>query len=212
MPCDKNCVVCLLKEREKKLSRRDRALINEQDHIRCKPKKSACDLRVEFRKLWSEHAIYTKFFIISVLADIPDADLLAARLLRNQVDIGNFLKPFIGEVKGDEITKLLQEHILAAAAAVAAVKSGDQQAINEAVERLFQNSREVSLAISSLNPRKLPLDEVLHHFNEHVQFVIDMTVARSKGEFEKDIQLFDAYYAQILEFSDFILQGVIADC
>lgn len=45
-----------------------------------------CNTRIEFRKLWSEHAIYTKFYIISVLANISDANLIAERLLQNQQD------------------------------------------------------------------------------------------------------------------------------
>ena len=177
-----------------------------------KERKSECDLRVEFRKLWSEHAIYTKFYIISVLADIPDAPLLAARLLQNQVDIGNFLKPFIGVTRGNRVAELLQEHILAAAGAVAAVKSGNQRAINSAVNKVFQNSRKVSAFLSKLNPKKLPFEVVLEHFNEHNQFVIDMTVARANGQFAKDIKLFDAYYAQILEFADLLLNGVLSKC
>lgn len=174
-----------------------------------KERKSECELRVEFRKLWSEHAIYTKFYIISVLADIPDAQLLANRLLQNQVDIGNFLKQFIGKVRGNKVAELLQEHILAAAGAINAVKSGNQRAIESAVNKVFQNSRKVSKFLSSLNPEKLPFSVVLEHFNEHNQFVIDMTVARSQGEFAKDIKLFDLYYAQILEFADLLLNGVI---
>lgn len=179
----------------------------DKDARKCE-KKCACELRVEFRKLWSEHAIYTKFYIISVLANIPDANLLAQRLLRNQDDIGNFLECFIGKDKGDKVAKLLKEHILAAAAAIAAVKSGNQGKIDEATDKLFQNSRKVAHFLSSLNPHRLPFRVVLDHFNEHNQFVIDMTVARSKKEFAKDIKLFDAYYAQILDFPDLVLEGV----
>ena len=171
-----------------------------------------CCLRVEFRKLWSEHAIYTKFFVNSVLANIPDADLLAARLLENQDDIGNFVKKFVSVSNGNTLTKLLQQHILAAAAAVKAVKSGNQQVIDDAVRKVFQNSREVSSFISSLNPNKLPFKVVLKHFDEHNQFVIDMTVARNSGNFEKDIKLFDAYYSQILDFSDLLLKGLVTRC
>ena len=105
-----------------------------------------CELRIEFffRKLWSEHGVYTKFYINSVLGNIPDADLIAARLLRNQQDIGNFTKQFIGTNRGNALAELLKQHILAAAGAVNAVKSGNQTDINNAVAKVFQNSRKVS--------------------------------------------------------------------
>ena len=147
-----------------------------------------------------------------MLANISDANLIAERLLQNQQDIGDFVKPCIGTSKGNRLTTLLKEHILAAAGAIQAVKNGNQQAIDEAVDKVFQNSRQVSAFISDLNPRKLPFKEVLDHFNQHNQYVIDMTVARSKGEFAKDIKLFDEYYAQILEFSDFVLNGLVDKC
>lgn len=167
-----------------------------------------CNQRVKFRKLWSEHAIYTRFFIISTLANIPDTDLIAARLLRNQVDIGNFVKPFVGINNGKKLTKLLQEHIKAAAAAINAVKSENEKAINAAVANVFQNSQKVSAFISKLNPKKLPYDIILEHFNQHNQYVIDMTVVRSQGDFATDIKIFDLYYSQILKFSDLILSGL----
>jgi hypothetical protein len=185
-------------------------------------------LRTEFRKLWSEHAIYTKFYINSVLGNIPDAKLIAARLLRNQVDIGNFTKQFTGESKGNILARLLQQHILAAANAVNAVKSGKhipgcvtwerfirsgkQQAITDAVNKVFQNSRKVSHFISNLNPCKLPFKVVLHHFNQHNQYVIDMSLTRKNGDFEKDIQIFDTYYTQLLDFADLFLNGLVDGC
>jgi hypothetical protein len=169
-------------------------------------------LRSEFRKLWSEHAVYTRFYIISVLGNLPDVNVVTARLLQNQIDIGNFTKQFIGEFKGNRLTKLLQQHILAAAAAVSAVKSGNQQAIADAVEQVFQNSRKVSHFISNLNPEFLPFKTILHHFNKHNQFVIDMTIARNNNDFERDIQIYDAYYNQILEFADLVLFGLVDGC
>ena len=203
---------CCDELRKFRFTKHERKLIFGDDKKHCDDKKndSECDLRVDFRELWGIHAIYTKFFIISVLASIPDADLLAARLLRNQDEIGDFVGRFVGEGRGNRLAQLLREHILAAAGAITAVKGGNQQEIDAAVQKVFENSREVSAFISSLNPKKLPFRVVLDHFNEHNQFVIDMTVARKNNDFAKDIELFDLYYAQILRFSDLILNGIIS--
>lgn len=173
---------------------------------------SECDLRVAFRKLWSEHAIYTKFFIISVLAGIPDADLLATRLLKNQDDIGDFLKPYIGENKGNQLAQALKSHILAAANVIVAVRDGNQAAIDAAIITLFINSNQVATFISSLDPCKLPFNVIKAHFDQHNQFVIDMTIARKNGNFAEDIRLFDLYYAQILHFADLLFDGLIRPC
>jgi hypothetical protein len=41
------------------------------------------------RKLWEDHIIWTRVFIISARADLPDKAAATDRLLQNQVDIGN---------------------------------------------------------------------------------------------------------------------------
>ena len=54
---------------------------------------SVVDLRNAMRQLWEEHIVYTRNFIISALAGLDDTDKIAERLLRNQDDIGNAIKP-----------------------------------------------------------------------------------------------------------------------
>jgi len=52
------------------------------------------DLRLGMRKLWEDHIVYTRNYIISALAGLGDADAVAQRLLKNQDDIGDAIKPF----------------------------------------------------------------------------------------------------------------------
>jgi len=53
------------------------------------------------RKLWEDHIIWTRLFIISAAADLPDKAAATDRLLQNQVDIGNAIKPYYGEAAGN---------------------------------------------------------------------------------------------------------------
>lgn len=64
------------------------------------------------RKLWEDHITWTRVFIISAVADLPDKDAATQRLLQNQVDIGNAIKPFYGDAAGDRLALLLKEHKL----------------------------------------------------------------------------------------------------
>src|SRR5437763_1840133 len=52
------------------------------------------------RKLWEDHITWTRLAIISFAGDLPDLPATEARLLRNQVDIGNAIKPFYGNAPG----------------------------------------------------------------------------------------------------------------
>src|SRR5437588_11748867 len=64
------------------------------------------------RRLWADHVIWTRQYIVAALAGSPDAEAAAGRLLRNQEDIGNAVVPFYGEAAGARLTGLLKDHIL----------------------------------------------------------------------------------------------------
>jgi hypothetical protein len=75
------------------------------------------------RKLWEDHVTWTRLYIVSAVAGLPDAGATAERLLQNQTDIGNAIKPFYGEAAGERLTALLRPHILIAAELVTAAKA-----------------------------------------------------------------------------------------
>jgi hypothetical protein len=67
----------------------------------------AVALRMDMRKLWEDHITWTRMAIIGLEEGTPDADASVTRLLRNQVDIGNAVKPFYGKTAGKALTGLL---------------------------------------------------------------------------------------------------------
>jgi len=81
------------------------------------------ELRLAMRKLWEDHITYTRNYIISSLGDLPDADSIAERLMKNQDDIGNAVKPYYGSDAGDKLANLLRSHIKIAAEVVKAAKA-----------------------------------------------------------------------------------------
>jgi hypothetical protein len=56
---------------------------------------------------------------------LPDLNAELTRLLQNQADIGNAIKPVYGDAAGDQLTALLREHILVAGEILQDVKTGD---------------------------------------------------------------------------------------
>ena len=51
--------------------------------------------------LWEDHVTWTRLAVISLTADTPDTEATVARLLKNQTDIGNAVKPFYGRAAGN---------------------------------------------------------------------------------------------------------------
>src|SRR5574341_1590363 len=108
------------------------------------PTISVLDFRNAVRKLWEDHVTWTRLYIISAAADLPDKDLTAQRLLQNQVDIGNAIKPFYGDKAGEALTALLKDHILGAADILAAAKAGAKAKVDAAREKWYANADDIA--------------------------------------------------------------------
>jgi hypothetical protein len=57
-------------------------------------------LRTDMRRLWEDHVTWTRLAIISLTTNSPDTNATVARLLRNQTDIGNAVRPFLRGRRG----------------------------------------------------------------------------------------------------------------
>lgn len=72
-----------------------------------------------------DHIVYTRNYIISFVAGLPGTNLVAERLLKNQEDIGNAIKPYYGGQAGNKLTELLKCHIMEAVQILTAAKTGN---------------------------------------------------------------------------------------
>jgi hypothetical protein len=165
------------------------------------------------RKLWEDHIVWTRQFIVSAATqedNLPDIGPTVDRLLANQTDIGNAIKPFYGEAAGDALTALLREHILTAADIVAAAKAGDTAAVEAAVAAWYANADEIATFLSEANPKHWPLDEMKAHMQSHLDLTLEEAVARLEGRYADDIAAYDKVHADILEMADMLSAGIIA--
>ena len=109
-------------------------------------------LHSALRKLWEEHIVYTRTFIISALAGLPDTDSTAGRLLRNQDDLGAAIQPFYGDAAGAKLASLLRDHILIAADIVKAAKAGDGEGVTKGQAAWHANALDIASCLSAANP------------------------------------------------------------
>jgi hypothetical protein len=160
-----------------------------------------CTLKDKLRYLFTDHAVYTKMYIEAELDNLPDKNVIAKRLLQNQVDIGNSLNPIIGSSSSHEITRLLQEHILSAVGALDSLKY-DKPDLEDKIKHVFENSSQVSKALSSLNPEKLPYDDVKKMFDEHNKHVLNIATLHKQSRYEDELVEYDKYYKHMMMLSD----------
>ena len=161
------------------------------------------------RKLWEDHITWTRLYIVSAAADLPDKGATAGRLLQNQVDIGNAVKPFYGDAGGDQLTALLNDHILIAVALIDAAKAGDSAAFADANARWYANADEIATFLSSANPENWPLDEMKAMMRTHLDLTLKEAAARLNGDYAADIAAYDEVHVEILKMADMLSDGII---
>lgn len=165
-------------------------------------------LREGMRKLWEDHVTYTAFFYTAVISGGDDAGKLAERLLRNQDDIGNAVKPFYGEGAGNKLSALLRDHILVAADLVEAAKAGDATAQQQATKRWYLNADDLAAFLSSANPYwpRKALQDALHG---HLAMTTDAVVAKLHKDTAGAIAAYDKGHEHMLMVADVLSAGIV---
>jgi hypothetical protein len=189
----------------------DAAAHNEMSHATSAaitPKELA--LRQDMRKLWEDHITWTRLAIISLTTDSPDTQATVGRLLQNQSDIGNAIKPFYGKAAGTKLTALLREHILIAADLIAAARSGDQEAVASQQARWQANADEIAAFLSSANPRSWRPAEMRTMMRSHLRLTTNEVVARLTKNWSADVRAYDRIHVQILHMADMLSDGLVA--
>jgi hypothetical protein len=161
-------------------------------------------------KLWQDHVTWTRVVIIGFAAGSPDLKPALARLLRNQVDIGNAIKPFYGAAAGKKLTRLLQTHIKQAVPVLAAAKAGDKAALKKALDAWYANANQIAAFLSKANPQHWPLTATTKMMNNHLKLTTNEAVARLKGNWRADIAAYDKVRAEILMMSHALADGIVA--
>ena len=171
--------------------------------------KQELQLRNDMRKLWEDHITWTRLAIISLTTASPDTQATVGRLLQNQDDIGDAIKPFYGDAAGEELSRLLREHILIAADLIAAAQSGDSAAVATHQARWRANADEIAAFLNAANPRSWKLREMKSMLYEHLDLTTSEVVARLTGDWDADVAAYDAIHLQALEMADELSTGIV---
>jgi hypothetical protein len=165
------------------------------------------ELRIAMRKLWEDHITYTRNYIISAVADLPDQDAVANRLMTNQDEIGAAIKPYYGDEAGNKLAQLLRDHITIATEVVAAAKSGDKGKLDAAQAKWTANGKDIAAFLSGANSNwdKATLEAMLQ---KHLDLTSGEVVGRLGKHWDADIQAYDDGHAHMLMFADALTDGI----
>lgn len=166
------------------------------------------ELSNTLRRLWIEHVLWTRAFIVSTLSDSGDLEQVTERLLRNPADFAAALTPIYGATNARRFEELFRDHLLIAAALVNAAKEGDMGAYNEQRVRWYENADDIANFLAELNPNWDENDwKTMLYDHLYMTEVEAMQIAGN--EYGASINQFDQIQQQALNMADEMTSGII---
>lgn len=160
---------------------------------------AAVALKQDMRRLWTDHVVWTRDYIIAAVGDQPDAEASANRLMKNQDDLGNAVAKYYGDAAGQQLATLLKEHISIAVDLIKAATAGNKDAQKQADDKWHQNATQIADFLSKANPN-WPRATLVEMMNTHLSTTNEV-VARLNKNWDEDVRAFDAVYDHILKMS-----------
>jgi hypothetical protein len=174
----------------------------------CDNSEAGVKLKTDMRKLWEDHVTWTRNVIFNIMDDLGGTNEAVDRLMKNQDEIGNAIKPYYGNDAGKKLTELLRTHISQAADLLKAAKSDDNKKFDEVNKMWKQNGEEIADFLSKANPNWKQA-EMKKMMQDHLALTIDEAVARKKKDYKADVAAYDKVHNEILEMSDMLSMGII---
>jgi hypothetical protein len=165
------------------------------------------DLQLAMRKLWSDHVIWTRQFIVASVGKTGDVNAVTERLLKNQEDIGNSLVPYYGQDAAKSLTDLLRDHILIAADIVTAAIAKSDENVKAADKKWHENAEKIADFLSKANPN-LSKNDLMSMLNNHMSLTSEEVMNRINQKWKEDIASFDKIFDQALKMGDALAGGI----
>jgi len=164
----------------------------------------------QMRKLWEDHVTWTRLAIVTFADGSPGFDATAARLLQNQSDIGDAIKPYYGDAAGNRLTALLRDHISIAVEILTAARDGNTSAFDAASARWYANADDIADFLSAANPRSWPDSVLRADMKAHLDQTLSEAAHELHGEYAAGVTDYEAIHRHILMMADTLSAGIVA--
>jgi hypothetical protein len=163
----------------------------------------------QMRKLWEDHVTWTRLAIVTFADGSAGFDATAARLMENQTDIGDAIKPFYGKAAGNRLTALLEDHIGIAVQLLQAATAGDDAAFAKAHTAWYANADDIADFLARADRRHWPRATMRAAMRGH----LDMTLAEASheltGQYAASVADYDEVHHHILGMADVLSSGIV---
>jgi len=163
----------------------------------------------QMRKLWEDHVTWTRLAIVTFADGSAGFNATAGRLLQNQTDIGDAIKPFYGGAAGDHLSALLHDHITIAVELLQAAKAGNTAAFDDAKTRWYANANDIADFLASANPRFWPQATMREAMKTHLDQTLAEAADELGGNYDASVTDYEAIHLHILDMADLLSGGII---
>jgi len=159
------------------------------------------------RKLWEQHVMWTRSFIISTLSELPDTPFVTTQLLQNPKDLAKIFEDFYGKDIAEEFERLFTDHLLIAATLVNEAKSGNASGVEAARKQWYENASDIARFLGSINSywNELKWKSLLE---EHLKMTEEEAVYRLNKQYQSDIMIYDMIEDGALMMADYMTEGL----
>jgi hypothetical protein len=170
------------------------------------PRVPAGKLQGEMRKLWNDHVALTRAYLLAAVANQPSARPTLQRLMENQVDIGNALKPYYGQAAGNQLTALLKEHIAIAGKIIESGKKAPLPSV-PAISDWYRNADQIAALFHQLNPQYWSYEEMKNMMHHHLKITTSEVLSCLHGG--SGAEAYQGIHRQAMQMADELSAGIL---
>lgn len=160
--------------------------------------------------LWGQHMEWTYATIAAFAAGTNGVGPTLSRLLRNQTDIGNAVKPFYGKAAGNRLTVLLNRHINGVVAILSAAVAGHAKAQGRAIAAEEANAKAIGDFLAAANPTNWPKAAMERMMHLHIGQTLVYATDQLQGHYAASIREYDKAELHMSRMGNMLAAGIIA--
>jgi len=172
--------------------------------------KNFLKLHDKMRKIWEDHIQWTRNYIISAIANLGDQGPVAQRLLQNQDDLGDAIKPYFGRKIGNRLTKLFIDHILIAVDIIADAIANNIPQFEADYAKWQKNARRIAEFLHKHNSH-WSKEEFKKMLYEHLDLTACEVASRLQADWQADINCYDEGHTHALKIADMFTKGIVKE-
>jgi hypothetical protein len=170
---------------------------------------SAITVRLDWRALWPDQVTWTRSYIVSVLSDLDDVEVVERKLVQNQEQVGNAIAPYYGGLAGHRLAAVLREHIVIAVEIIRAAKAHDARALATAQDRGRKNADALANLLNRARNPFWDKPALQAMFYKHLEYVTMQVDYRLKQDWAAEIRAYDDGLQHVLLIADMLAEGLV---